>query len=184
MSDLAKLSSPSFTSYVDAHVASATPTTTAAATMPRPYPLTEKRPIQIDSASVTKSNRNGFTLRNSNTSCIVVSPPTGVAARRAAIGQRGRGEQLETLGGAIAVDLLHVELAHEGDRLRRDDLRRDHARKARRVGDHEVCRHELGSVLEPVVDRRARELHELAIGLVVGHEERRAHVARVARAPG
>src|ERR1700722_8073693 len=52
--------------------------------------------------------------------------------------QRFGPHKLEALYRVVAVDLLHIELAHEVDRLLGDDLSRHHDRKAWRIGDNEI----------------------------------------------
>src|SRR5215467_4918628 len=80
-----------------------------------------------------------------------------------AVGEGGGLQQLQAVRGVIAVDLLDVELAHEGDGLGRDHLPRHHDGKAGGIRDHEVRRHELGTAPEPIVDLLAGELDELAV---------------------
>ena len=92
------------------------------------------------------------------------------AAPRATAGT----DQLEPERGVVAVDLLHVELAHELDGVGLDHLSGHHDREARRVGDHEVAP-------RPAAVRSASRssifglisLQVLAAVVVVGHVERR-----------
>ena len=92
------------------------------------------------------------------------------------LGQRVGLQELEALPGVVAVDLLHVELAHERDDLLRDDLARHHDREAGRIRDHELRRDQLRALGEPLVDLLALELDVLDVGGVVGHVVRLAHV--------
>src|SRR5438093_12940640 len=82
----------------------------------------------------------------------------------------------------VAVDLFHIELAHELSRLRRNNLAGDHDREAWRIRDHEFCRDGLAA-LNQIIDLLAVELDMRAVLLVIGEEERRAHVAFVSLAP-
>src|SRR5438093_13707593 len=79
------------------------------------------------------------------------------------LGERVWLQQLQALPRVVAVDLLHVELAHERDDFLRNDLAGHHDRKARRVRDHELCRHELRALGQPVVDGLAVELHVFTV---------------------
>ena len=88
------------------------------------------------------------------------------------------------MGSVIAVNLFHVELAHEGDGICGDDLAGHHDREAGRIRNHKVCRHQLRAFLEPVVNLLARQPDEFAIGVVVAHVKRLPHMALVAHALG
>ena len=57
---------------------------------------------------------------------------------------------------SVAVDFLHIELAHEVDGFLRNHLARHHDRKARRIGNHEVCR-DGRAALDPAIDLLAGE---------------------------
>src|SRR5438552_18167980 len=82
----------------------------------------------------------------------------------------------------VAVNLLHIEFAHELDGLSRDNLAGDHDREAGGIGNHEVCRYGLAA-LHQIVDLLAVQLHMCAVILVVGKKEWCAHVAFVSLAP-
>ena len=47
-------------------------------------------------------------------------------------------DQFEALSCVITMDLLHIEFAHEVDRLLRDHLPWNHDREAWRIGDDEI----------------------------------------------
>ncbi len=64
--------------------------------------------------------------------------------------------QLQPALRLVAVDLLHIELAHEVDRLGGQHLARHHDREARRIGNDEIGRDEIRPVLQPLVDLRRR----------------------------
>src|SRR5262245_14501665 len=91
---------------------------------------------------------------------------------------KGRGlDELEPAAGVEAVDLLHVELAHEADGAHVEHLARHHDRESRRVGDHEARGDQVRSAHEPLVDLLAPERDVLAALLVVRGVEAGAHVA-------
>src|SRR6476659_7724997 len=69
------------------------------------------------------------------------------------------------------MDLLHIELAHEGDDFMADDLAWNHDWKTRRIRDHKICRNQRGSVPETSVHLLAEQLHMLAVCGFVGHEK-------------
>src|SRR3954467_7072485 len=63
-----------------------------------------------------------------------------------------RTHQLQTLSRVVAVDFLHIELAHEVDGFLGDDLARHHNREARRIRDHETGGDEVGPGLKATFD--------------------------------
>src|SRR4051794_30701540 len=97
-------------------------------------------------ATVKNSRANGLSAIHWKKACI--SDLTWVWAGGLQVGLRGfaalvqglRLEQLQPERGVEAMDLLHVQLAHERDRLGVDHLPRHHDREAGRVRDHEVRR--------------------------------------------
>src|SRR3984893_28367 len=62
--------------------------------------------------------------------------------------------ELQAFGCVVAMDFLHIELAHEVDGLLGDDLPRHHDRETRRIGDHEIGRDEIRAILQARVDVR------------------------------
>src|SRR5215813_1782812 len=105
-----------------------------------------------------------------------------VAANQSSIASslrhEGRGlDELEPAARVEAVDLLHVELAHEADGPGVEDLARHHDREPRRVGDHEARRDQVRSTHEPLVDLLAPERDVLTAVLVVRGVEAGPHVA-------
>src|SRR4029077_9938544 len=87
-----------------------------------------------------------------------------------------RPDDLDPAGGLVTVDLLHIELAHEGDRLVGDDLAGDHDREARWVRNDKVRRDQRRSLLEPLVHLRAVQFYVIAARFVIRLEERLPHV--------
>src|SRR3954467_4555075 len=73
-----------------------------------------------------------------------------------------RSHQLQPLRGVVAMDFLHIELAHEVDGLLGDDLAGHHDRETGRIRNDEACRYQLWSVLQPSVDLDIGEVDELA----------------------
>ncbi len=94
-----------------------------------------------------------------------------------------RLDQFQAQGCLIAVDFLHIELAHEVDGLLRNDLARHHDREARGIRDNEFCRDSLAA-FDHVIDLLAVEPHMRAVLRVIGEEERCAHVPLVCFAAG
>ncbi len=70
-----------------------------------------------------------------------------VLAASGLLGQGIGAHQLQSFGGVVAVDLLHIQLAHEVDRFLRDHLARHHDREAGRIRDDEVGGDQFGPVL-------------------------------------
>ena len=104
----------------------------------------------------------------------------GARLRRSrALRQRFGTHQLQALGRVVAVDLLHIELAHEVDRFLRDDLPGHHDREAGRIRNDEVGRDQIGTVLQAAVDLRIGQPDVFAAGRVVGGIEAAADVAFV-----
>src|SRR6266550_3018575 len=60
--------------------------------------------------------------------------------------------ELQASFGVVAMDFLHIELAHEVDGFLGDDLPRHHDREARRIWDHEIGRYEIRPDLQATVD--------------------------------
>src|SRR6184192_4624879 len=82
----------------------------------------------------------------------------------------------------VAVDLLHIEFAHELNGLSRDNLARNQDREAGGIGNHEVCRYRVAA-LHQVIYLLAVQLHVCGVILVIGKKEGCAHVAFVSLAP-
>src|SRR5580692_311321 len=93
--------------------------------------------------------------------------------------QRFGPHELEALHRVVAVDLLHIELAHEVDRLLGDDLSGDHDREAWRIGNDEIRRNQIGAVLQAAVDLRIVEAEIFATRRIVSGEESGADVTLV-----
>src|ERR1700722_2766790 len=98
-----------------------------------------------------------------------------VAERRQRLGPH----KFEALHRVVAVDLLHIELAHEVDRLLGDDLSGDHDREAWRIGNDEIRRNQIGAVLQAAVDLRIVEAEIFATRRIVSGEESGADVTLV-----
>src|SRR3954462_7886073 len=98
------------------------------------------------------------------------------AAATASSFQIRRLKQLQTKRCGEAVNFFDVELAHEVDRFLIDHLTGNHDRKPGRVGNHKVCRDQIGTLLEAPINFRTRELHMLTLILAICSEESRAHV--------
>src|SRR5205814_7199900 len=88
----------------------------------------------------------------------------------------------QTRGCVVAVDLLHIEFAHELNGLSCDNLAGDQNREAGWIWNHEVCRDGLAA-LNQIVDLLAVQLDMCAVILVVGEKEGCAHVAFVSLTP-
>src|ERR1700744_1371528 len=84
--------------------------------------------------------------------------------------------QLAALHRVVAVDLLHIELAHEVDRLLGHYLSGHHDRETWRVRDDEIRRYQIGPVLQAPVDLRIIEAKIFATRSIVGDKESRANV--------
>src|SRR5688572_24525601 len=166
---------PPATSSAARRIATITPPTTGAGMLNR-----ARREERAINARPPKSTRKATRIVDSRSSWIAFTT-TSLALARAMSGQRLRGDQLESLLGVIAVNLLHVELAHEGDRLGGNDLSGDHDREPGRVGNDEVGGDELGTVFQPLVDVGTGQLDDLAVRGVIGHVERVADVADIRR---
>src|SRR5438094_9057921 len=82
----------------------------------------------------------------------------------------------------VAVDLLHIEFAHELNGLRRNNLAGNQDREAGWIRNHEVCRYGLAAPHQ-IVDLLAIQLDMCAVIFVVGEKEGGAHVAFVSLAP-
>src|SRR6478609_5330594 len=59
-----------------------------------------------------------------------------------------RAHELQALHGVVAMDLLHIELAHEVDGFLSDDLSWHHDREAGRIRDDKARRDQVGAVLQ------------------------------------
>src|SRR5881396_1361288 len=68
------------------------------------------------------------------------SPTTRTPAFSSARAELFWLDQFQAQGCLVAVDFLHIELAHEVDGLLRNDLARHHDREARGIRDNEFCR--------------------------------------------
>src|SRR5882757_5702094 len=60
--------------------------------------------------------------------------------------------ELQAPFGVVAMDFLHIELAHEVDGFLGNDLPRHHDREARRIRDHEISGDQLRTGLQASVD--------------------------------
>src|SRR5688572_11616591 len=148
------------------------PSTSARTIATRPPPTTGAGMLSRLSAGTWATSRrprkntsiatSSVETRSNPTVRTVVSRPGQGALCPGVRGQRIGLQQLQALAGVVPVDLLHVELPHERDDLRRDDLAGHHDREARRVGDHELRGHQLRALGEPLVDLPALELDVLA----------------------
>src|SRR5215831_9040209 len=122
-------------------------------------------PTQKPIASVRKIAISGYCRSVSDSHFIFcLAPPLdvgGSAIDRASPDgrQRGRLDELQAQRSLVAVDLLHIQLAHELDDPGADNLPRYHDREAGWIGDDEVGRHQLGAALQPLVDVFAEELY-------------------------
>src|SRR5437667_352038 len=93
-----------------------------------------------------------------------------------------RFDEFQAQGCLVAVDLLHIEFAHELNGLSGDNLAGDQDREAGGIRNHEVCRYGLAAPHQ-IVDLLAVELYMCAVILVVSEKEGCAHVAFVSLAP-
>src|SRR5438270_5367196 len=93
-----------------------------------------------------------------------------------------RFQNLQAGSCVVAVDLLHIEFAHELNGLSRDNLAGNQDREAGGIGNHEACRYRLAA-LHQVVDLLAVQLDMCGVILVIGKKEGCAHVAFVSLAP-
>src|SRR5579863_10754883 len=101
----------------------------------------------------------------------------------AELGQCLRTHELQTLHGVVAVDLLHIELAHEVDGLLGDDLAGYHDRKTWRIGNDKTRGDQIGAVLQAAVDLRIAQADIIASSCVVGRKEAAADIALVSLLP-
>src|ERR1700733_834035 len=92
--------------------------------------------------------------------------------------------QLEALHRVVAMDLLHIELAHEVDRLLGDDLSGHHDGEAWWIGDDEIRRYQIGPVLQAAVDLRIVEAEIFTTRRVVSCKEAGADVTLVGSLSG
>src|SRR4051794_30346300 len=67
-------------------------------------------------------------------------------------------QHLHAARGLVPVDFLHIELAHEGDRLGRDHLAGDHDGEPGRVRNDEIGGDERRAVLQALVHLRTVQL--------------------------
>src|SRR5690348_13632711 len=74
------------------------------------------------------------------------------------------------------MDLFDVQFPHELNRLCVDHLSWHHDGKSRRVRNYKVCRNEVRSIFQALVDFGTEEFYVLALLLTIGVEERGAHV--------
>src|SRR3954469_18604793 len=95
-----------------------------------------------------------------------------------------RTHQLQTLSRVVAVDFLHIELAHEVDGFLGDDLARHHDRETRRIRDHETGGDEVGAVFQTTVDLGIAERDILASRGIICRIEAGANVTFVRLATG
>src|SRR5690242_5785415 len=86
-------------------------------------------------------------------------------------------EELQAECRREAVNLFHVQFAHEIDRFSIDQLAGNHNGESRGVGNHEVSGDQIGTFLEATIDFRTGELYVLALFFSIGSEEGRAHVS-------
>src|SRR5438045_6996751 len=82
----------------------------------------------------------------------------------------------------VAVDLRHIEVAHELNGLSCDNLAGDQDWEARGIGNHEVCRYGLAA-LHQIIDLLAVQFNMYAVIFVVGEKEGCAHVPFVSLTP-
>src|SRR5436190_5424849 len=82
----------------------------------------------------------------------------------------------------VAVDLLHIEFAHELNGLSCDNLAGDQDWEPRGIGNHEVCRYGLAA-LHQIIDLLAVQFNMYAVIFVVGEKEGCAHVPFVSLTP-
>src|ERR1700704_1623195 len=75
--------------------------------------------------------------------------------------------ELQPFRGVVAVDFLHIELAHEVDGFLGDDLPRHHDREARWIRDHETGGDEVGTGLQAMVDLGIGETEVFATHRVI-----------------
>src|SRR4051794_3935032 len=90
---------------------------------------------------------------------------------RTAVGQLRqslRTHQFQPLRGVVAMDLLHIELAHEVDGFLRDNLAGHHDRKAWRIRNDEVGGNQLRTVLQAPVNLRVRKADVFATTGIIG----------------
>src|SRR4026207_1336652 len=102
-------------------------------------------PTRATSSCPAASTTNAARMVNSRSSWTLLTRLLACSAPCAGR-QRRRLEQLQPMRGVIAVDFLHVQLAHERDRVGPDDLSWHHAREPRRGGPPEGGRAPAGRV--------------------------------------
>ena len=66
--------------------------------------------------------------------------------------QRFGPYEFQAFLGVVAMDFLHIELAHEVDGFLGDDLSRHHDREARGIRDHKIGGDQLRTGLQATVD--------------------------------
>src|SRR5438034_3445092 len=93
-----------------------------------------------------------------------------------------RFDEFQARGCVVAVDLLHIEFAHELNGLSCDNLTGNQDREAGGIGNHEVCRYGLAA-LHQIVDLLAVQLDICAVIFVVGEKEWCTHVPFVSLTP-
>src|SRR5690606_41986631 len=67
------------------------------------------------------------------------------------------GEDTQAKVGAVAVDLVHVERAHEAEDLAADHLARNEDREPRRIGNDERGRNDRATLVDLPLDRADRK---------------------------
>src|SRR3954469_12919925 len=95
-----------------------------------------------------------------------------------------RTHQLQTLSRVVAVDFLHIELAHEVDGFLGNDLARHHDREARRIRDHETGGDEIRTGLQPAVDLGVAKPDIFATRSIIRRVESAADIAFVGLGTG
>src|SRR5438045_8438961 len=90
------------------------------------------------------------------------SPSASTRVFSSASAKLFRLDQFQAQGCLVAVDFLHIELAHEVDGLLRNDLARHDDREARGIRDNEFCRDSLAA-FDNVIDLLADYPHMRAI---------------------
>src|SRR5580704_16470825 len=122
------------------------------------------RPTDAASTITAAQQERFFLIRPTS-----LSGRSKLRRRRAAIAefrQRLGAHEFQALHGIVAMDLLHIELTHEVDRLLGDDLSRHHDREAWRVWNDEARGNEVGTSLQTAIDLGIAEADIFAAGRV------------------